>query len=111
MGSKKIHEEEGRRRQKLEVEGRKKKRKEESKQINIIWLLVPDPGLNSAAFDHLREGLQVTSAVSKYLGHGVSSCYSQWQNSGCIGQRCGKIKRMQETHWEGLWHLYLLCGR
>lgn len=36
MGSKKIHEEEGRRRQKLDMEGRKKKRKEESKQFNII---------------------------------------------------------------------------
>lgn len=42
MGSKKIHEEEGRKRQKAEVEGRKNKRKDESKQFSIVWVLVPD---------------------------------------------------------------------
>lgn len=40
MGSKKVHEEERRKRQKIELEGRKKK--EESKKFSIIWLLVPE---------------------------------------------------------------------
>lgn len=38
MASKKIHEDEGRK--KVEVEGGKKK--EESKQFSVVWVLVPD---------------------------------------------------------------------